>query len=290
MIEAAAKKYNYRTALGFVWPYDTLFFSSSTFSDWFIRQNIRDGSIIILHDKGTNSERGNRTVDSLKLVLPQLKREGYKIVTLSELLSERIPIRTWLQFCNFLDKLRQRIINALLQFPNVNEWQLILGIWAIFTLMLLTIGFTTNFIEFKLVKDFGLILLLEQLSRIFFIPSSLEELAVRASLIPGKADKSNKQKDFTWGFISLIIYVFYHLPGGLAIDFINNLMGRDTAYFTTFSNPIFLVLVGILGLCCTITYCKTRSIWPSIIFHWLVVVAWLLFLGGYELLNPLNQI
>lgn len=289
MMQIARDEYNYQTALGFVWPYDTFEtypFKSPKFSEWFIRQNVRDGSIIILHDNKQNSSRGERTVAALRLVLPQLIAQGYEIVTLSELLTRGRPVRTWLEFCTPLDKLRQRIINSLLMLPNMNEWKGILGTWTIFASIMLIIGFSTNFIQLKLVEEFSFIFFLEQLSRIFFIPSAIEELAVRASLLPGEADESNRQRDIKWSVISLIIYVFYHLPGGLAADWINNLMSRQTNYFATFTNPIFLLLTGLLGLSCTLTYLKTRSIWPSIIFHWLVVVAWLLFLGGYELLNP----
>lgn len=121
MIRMAMDRYNYRTALGFVWPYDTFEiypFKSPEFSDWFIRQNVRDGSIIILHDNGQNSWRGKRTVAALELVLPKLIAQGYEIVTLSELLKRGKPVRTWLEFCNLLDKLRQRIINSLLSIAS----------------------------------------------------------------------------------------------------------------------------------------------------------------------------
>lgn len=286
MVEITKQKYNYRTALGFVWPFDTNI-SSSRFSDWFIRQNARDGSIIILHDRGKNSARGDRTVEALRDVLPRLTARGYKVVALSELLPDRNPIQTWFRFCNFLDKLRQRIINSLLQLPKGNDWRWIFGVWLVFASIMLVMGFATNFVKFKLVKEFSIFFFLTQFSRIFFIPSAIEELVVRAAIIPGIAERSNRQKNLTWSAISLLIYIVYHLPGGLAADFINGLMGNQTAYFMTFANPIFLIETGLLGLCCTIIYLRTRSIWPSIIFHWLVVVAWLIFLGGYDMLNPM---
>ena len=48
----------------------------------------------------------------------------------------------------------------------------------------------------------------------------------------------------------------------------------------SFLNPWFLATVAVLGLLLTRLYVATRSLWPSIIVHWLVVVAWKLFLGG----------
>ena len=76
-----AHKYNYRVALGSIFPYDT-HIPFSWFASWQILTNARPGSIIILHDGG---KRGQRTVSTLNSILPQLKRQGYRIVTLSEL-------------------------------------------------------------------------------------------------------------------------------------------------------------------------------------------------------------
>ena len=80
MIETA-QKYNYQTALGSVWAYDTNI-PSSDFASWFILTNTKPGSIIVLHDVG---ERGKRTVTTLKKIIPSLQQKGYKFVTLSEL-------------------------------------------------------------------------------------------------------------------------------------------------------------------------------------------------------------
>ena len=76
-----AHKHNYRVALGSIFPYDT-HIPFSWFASWQILTNARPGSIIVLHDGGA---RGERTVSTLKRILPQLQRQGYRIVTLAEL-------------------------------------------------------------------------------------------------------------------------------------------------------------------------------------------------------------
>lgn len=76
-----AQKYNYQIALGSVWSYDT-HIPSSSFASWFILANTKPGSIIVLHDVG---KRGERTVSTLKRVIPKLKQKGYRFVTLSDL-------------------------------------------------------------------------------------------------------------------------------------------------------------------------------------------------------------
>ena len=79
---ATAEKHNYRVALGSVFPYDTNI-PSTQFAARHILTNVRPGDIIVLHDGG---DRGDRTASVLEIVLPELQRQGYRIVTLSELL------------------------------------------------------------------------------------------------------------------------------------------------------------------------------------------------------------
>lgn len=71
----------YRTALGSVYPFDATL-SSPRFSAWYIRTNVRPGSVIVLHNGGS---RGQRTVDALERILPTLKRKGLTVTTLSTL-------------------------------------------------------------------------------------------------------------------------------------------------------------------------------------------------------------
>ena len=56
--------------------------TSSNFSSWFIINNTRPGSIIILHDGKT---RGEYTVKTLDKIIPKLQEKGFEFVTLSEL-------------------------------------------------------------------------------------------------------------------------------------------------------------------------------------------------------------
>jgi peptidoglycan/xylan/chitin deacetylase (PgdA/CDA1 family) len=73
--------HGYRCALGSVYPYDAMI-PSADFSAWHILRNVRPGAILIVHDGGG---RGRRTAQVLRMVLPELKRRGYEVVTLSEL-------------------------------------------------------------------------------------------------------------------------------------------------------------------------------------------------------------
>jgi peptidoglycan/xylan/chitin deacetylase (PgdA/CDA1 family) len=47
-----------------------------------VLRGVQSGSIIVLHDRGA---RGERTIAGLGAILPELKRRGFRVVTLSEL-------------------------------------------------------------------------------------------------------------------------------------------------------------------------------------------------------------
>ena len=59
-----------------------------------------------------------------------------------------------------------------------------------------------------------------------------------------------------------------------------------------FKQHRFLILAALLELGCLVAYITTESLWLTVFFHWLVLVVWLLPLGGryklqsYRLLAP----
>lgn len=74
------QRHGYRCALGSVYPFDVLIPSVSWATSYILR-NVRPGAIIVLHDRG---DRGIRTSRTLARVLPELRRRGYRVVSLSE--------------------------------------------------------------------------------------------------------------------------------------------------------------------------------------------------------------
>ena len=75
------KRYDYRCALGDIYPYDA-HVPCSWFAAKYIISCVEPRSIVVLHDRGS---RGKRTARTLVEVLPALNRRGLRIVTLSEL-------------------------------------------------------------------------------------------------------------------------------------------------------------------------------------------------------------
>jgi peptidoglycan/xylan/chitin deacetylase (PgdA/CDA1 family) len=78
-----AESQGYRVALGSVYPFDAAI-PSSWFASEFILWRVRPGAVIVLHD---HRGRGERTVNTLERVLPELAKRGYEVVTLSELVT-----------------------------------------------------------------------------------------------------------------------------------------------------------------------------------------------------------
>lgn len=79
-----ARQYGYGLALGDVFPLDTTLLSSR-FHAWYVLQNAKPGSIIILHD---GNGCGLRTAETLEVVLPVLAARGFRVVSLSELAAQ----------------------------------------------------------------------------------------------------------------------------------------------------------------------------------------------------------
>jgi peptidoglycan-N-acetylglucosamine deacetylase len=71
----------FQCALGSVYPYDAEV-PSARVSSAFVLAHARPGAIIVLHDGGA---RGRRTLNTLRRVLPELRRRGLRVMTLSEL-------------------------------------------------------------------------------------------------------------------------------------------------------------------------------------------------------------
>lgn len=82
MVDEASQR-GYRLVLGSVYSFDAQL-PFADFHAWFVLRSVRPGSIIVLHE---GERRGARTARVLREVLPELRRRGYRIVTVSELLA-----------------------------------------------------------------------------------------------------------------------------------------------------------------------------------------------------------
>jgi peptidoglycan/xylan/chitin deacetylase (PgdA/CDA1 family) len=75
------RRHGYRCALGSVYPFDATI-PSTSFAARYILWHARPGAVVVLHDGGS---RGRRTAKVLREVLPELRRRGYRVVSLTSL-------------------------------------------------------------------------------------------------------------------------------------------------------------------------------------------------------------
>lgn len=91
----------------------------------------------------------------------------------------------------------------------------------------------------------------------FVVPSLAEELVFRAGL----AGRTGSIR----AAAALVAFILWH-PAQVWLGLP---MAQDV-----FLDGRFLMITGALGATCTLLYRLTRSIWPAVILHWLVVLAW----------------
>lgn len=78
-MRAMVARLGYRMVLGSVYPHDPQI-PYWWLNAWHILSMARNGGIVVCHD------RRSWTIPMLKKVLPELRRRGYRVVTISELL------------------------------------------------------------------------------------------------------------------------------------------------------------------------------------------------------------
>lgn len=167
----------------------------------------------------------------------------------------------------------QSIRLAFTTFPDREAWRWCAGLFGVYTLCALLIGWSTGFCRLELMKAPVWSVAATPLA-LLVAPSLVEEFFFRAVLLPHPLERISRKTRFFWISVSLTVYVVMHPINGM-------ISGR-----LVFLDPSFLILATLLGIVCTITYLKSGSIWPPILIHWLTVVVWIMFLGGWQKVKP----
>ena len=176
---------------------------------------------------------------------------------------------------NFRDRIYHKVISALLTVPTLESWLMTVFLLLVIALTCLPIGFYSGLLEIRILplSFLGIVKIL--VSR-FFFPCFAEELLFRVLLLPNPTPNTSVNIQLTMAFISIVLYVIGH-PIFAALVY--------QKAFGVFTNPGFLLSTLILGIMLTISYWHSRSIWPPIVIHWIVVIVWLLIFDGYSKLD-----
>lgn len=168
--------------------------------------------------------------------------------------------------------LSDRIRTAISTFPNAQSWLYAAQLLLLFTIIALPIGFLLGFIQVERVRVswqtvIGII------TASFVTPAVTEELFFRVFFLPQSTETISVTELWLWGCISWVLFIVYHPLN--AVSFFPR--GRKT-----FFDVVFLLLAALLGIICSLAYIQSGSLWTPVAIHWLVVVVWLLLLGGYS--------
>lgn len=161
-------------------------------------------------------------------------------------------------------KILFRLIQSTTTLPDRTAWSWAIGLLLLYGLIFLPIGFWGQFLTLQIETSLWTIAAVTV--RALIMPGISEELFFRAILIPHPSESVSRGGRMRWIGISSIAFVLYHPFNFFAPAF--------------FSDPIFLIGAGLLGIVCTISYLQSGSIWTAVVIHWIVVVVWLLGLGG----------
>jgi len=171
-----------------------------------------------------------------------------------------------------------RVLGAV-KLPNQWEWNVTL--WALlgYSLVALPLGFALRFLQFQPWKAPGWQYLLAAI-RWCFLPALVEEFIFRVLLLPSPRAAVTEQMWFTWAIAGLILFVAFYPFKAITFQKSGN---------PSFFNPVFLILLGWLGVACTITYLLTGSLLAITLLHGVVFLVWIALLGGAAKLNQKPQ-
>lgn len=195
------------------------------------------------------------------------------IRTVGTQITQWAQVTQWAQITQWaqalLDGMGDRLYQAATTFPTVQAGWIWLGLAGVYGAIALPIGFWTGLFCWERVKKTQTIT--TAILTALFFPAVVEEIIFRVWLLPNPHSPISGSNLTIWAIVSLAIFIISH---PLNARFV--LRSRRE----TFYNPSFLSLAGLLGLACTVTYWQSASLWPPVLLHWLLVVIWLLFLGG----------
>jgi predicted Abi (CAAX) family protease len=169
----------------------------------------------------------------------------------------------------------QRFITAIVTIPNLDGWLYATALLLGLAIVSLPIGFLFRFLRLEILP-ISWQKLVSLLAICFLTPAISEEVFFRVLLLPARFENFSWNTKILLVGLSLTLFIAYHPLNALTFY---------PSGLKTFFNPIFLFLVGILGIVCSLAYLQTGSLWPPVVIHWLVVVLWLSILGGYRQLN-----
>jgi predicted Abi (CAAX) family protease len=155
------------------------------------------------------------------------------------------------------------LLAGIVQLPDRAGWRSVLGelAWALPLLLIVAHAGGLAWLQSPPAASTAAMLA----ATLFVMPALLEELLFRGVVIPRHGPKAK------WIALSVLLFVLWHPL---------QVVTFGPPWAGSFLDPWFLLVVGILGLALARMYAATRSLWPNVIAHWLVVFGWKTIFGG----------
>lgn len=151
-----------------------------------------------------------------------------------------------------------RVRAALTTIPRGQDWRRLIVELAWLAPALVALGWAGAFAEPGF-TDWAALLRMAAIAIV--VPALAEELAFRAALLPPPATRPSLMRCA----LAIAAFVVWHPL---------QVLWFGSGWGETVLNPWFLAAVTALGIATTRLYLATASIWPSVVLHWLVVIAW----------------
>ena len=165
----------------------------------------------------------------------------------------------------------QRLGFAWTTIPTFQDWAIAALLLGLYAAVVLPLGFRRQFLRVHTPMPWPQMTVVMGASVVS--PGLSEELLYRVVLLPHPLEQPDAIAWWGWNSLSLVVFVLSHLLSAYSFF---------PAARATFVQPIFLGMAGLLGVICAIAYQQSGSLWTPVFLHWLIVVIWLLRLGGYQ--------
>lgn len=161
-----------------------------------------------------------------------------------------------------------------LNIPTLTDGGIAIVALGAYAAIALPIGFSQGFLSHQVWKS-NRIETSKLALKLFFLPALIEELVFRVLLLP-TPQVATWQSFSLWAIVALILFIIYHPINARFFYKVAN---------PTFFDRRFLILATLLGVTCIVTYALTASLVLITLIHWVIVMVWLMRLGGMARLS-----
>jgi len=164
--------------------------------------------------------------------------------------------------------------------PSARGWAAVGGVTLAAGAALYPFGVATGYLRHEVAPVGGAAGALKVVVGVLVLPAAVEEAVFRAALLPHPALEPTVRLTAAASAAPLAVFVAWHVLNPAA----------PPEARSAFLDTRFLTMAAVLGAACTAGYWMTGgSLLAAVVVHWMLVVVWLLALGGHRRLTAREQ-